>query len=405
MSWKKITVPKTVYLPTTAAGTDCKFADTGLRVEPRVEKEDEEGILQLTGDVLEILPGSRRIRVNGKEYNLLISTDSLRLDKNNCLKLDAPAPPVATLSAGGNGRAYVGIGTFDGSPGAAAKAARGDHFWTKNIPSDDHYDDDGEFKGMFQDLHPQNPNQFNPTVLNEERVTRTVTLKDGSTAEVLITPDGRDSGAVSRMYAGEGVRNKSAAQAAYQQQLLLQREVAQPTTAKVVVEAPPAISTVPSAIQDLDGLLGIHLGSPGLPLGTITHMAAPTDLLQPLQDALKATEAPSIEAAFARVHLIKGNPRPLIVIPCLEETPTDAFRLTLAEQLPALAQMIATQPVAIILLTPLWGVKTPALLTYIPNYSIQLLLHPTNWDHIQFIITKGATSPNNSVTTPAHTLS
>lgn len=413
--WKKITIPKMVYLPT--GDPNGSFKDTGQRVEPH--------------DQVEILPGSRLIRINGVEHTLLIPADNLPLDGNNCLRLDRPAPPVATLDGGGKGRAFVG------RQGEAVLAARTnwDQETAANWGGGDaasgigkdwiqaqlrRADKNGAFEDadddpLFEDNEPapRTASGFDPTVFNEDRVTRTVTLKDGTTAEVLVDPhSGRDAGYTSRMYSGIGVNPKEAArllaaQAAEATDVTLGRRQEPPprvasAPASLPVQAPPAVST---GIRDLDGFLEATtcFATPGVPLGHIAYVSGTADLCQFLMHTMSTSAAPTstIEGAFARIHLLKPNDTPIVFIHLTDEAPSDALRLTIAEQLPVLAEVIKNHGrCSALILTPAWLDKTPALLNFIPSLRLDITRHDRDDRFLVATLIKGAKRGQPSVTFP-----
>lgn len=380
-AWKTITIPKMVYMPTgNLAGA---FKDTGLRVEPT--------------DKVEILPGSRLIRVNGVEHRLLIPADNLPLDAQNCLRLDKPAPPVGNLGAMGNGRAYVG------RVGQAAQRAQADNFWSKDLPKiDPRYPVDPEDEALFQDTpKSKTASGFDPTIFHETRHTKTVTLRDGSTVEVLVDEHGREAGYRSRTYSGIGTDPKEAARMLAEQnshavdvthhapQMADKMAAArnriedrqnQPSESNTPRReaAPKAIST---GFRDLDGLLGATTGCQGLPAGSLSYFYG--DTIPP-----GASVCASLEAAFAKIHF--GGP--LILVHLTEPNPPDQLRLAIAEQLPVLAEAIKSQgQVAVAICSPDWQAQTPALLNYIPSLSIRLTTHDRDDRFLTATITKGAT--------------
>lgn len=417
--WKRITIPKMVYLPT--GDPNGAFKDTGCRVEPQ--------------DQVEILPGSRLIRINGVEHTLLIPADNLPLDGNNCLRLDRPAPPVVSLASGGKGRASVG------RQGEAVIAARNNWDqetatnWGGDAASDigkdwiqaqlRHADKNGAFEdveddALFEDNEvtapqlPRTASGFNPTVLNEERVTRTVTLKNGQTAEVLVDPhSGRDAGYVSRVYDGIGVNPKEAArilaaQAAEATDVTPGRRRQEPpprvASAPAPQPAPQAPPTISTGIRDLDGLLEATTGGLcGVPLGHIAYVAGPQDLRLFLMNSMSPspTVSNTIEGAFARIHLLKPNDTPVVFIHLEDEAPSDALRLTIAEQLPVLAEVIKNHGrCSALILTPDWMDKTPTLLNFIPTIRLSINRHDRDDRFLVASLLKGAKQGQPSVTFP-----
>ena len=228
--WVRITTPKKVYLPTQPPAGSESYKDSGIAVTPE--------------DAIEILSGTHSIRINGKTYSLIIPCDALRRDQNNRIILDAPAPPVASLSAGGGDRAFVG------GIGQATAAARGQ--WDPKIASNwkgdtaspigkswvdaqiRHAEQHGAFddleedeQALFEDpkkKHPRNPTRLK--LLEEERIVKIVTLKDGTQAEAIIDPTTGKVVSTSRIYSGIGCDPKEAA-AAMAEQALEAREVQQ----------------------------------------------------------------------------------------------------------------------------------------------------------------------------------
>lgn len=405
-TWKTITIPTMVYLPT--CSLDGAFKDTGSRVEP--------------SDKVELLPGSRRIRINGVECQLLISTDSLPLDANNCLRLDRPAPPVASLSSGGD-RAYVGAtgqararaqGNWDHENSAQWKGDEASHIGKDWVNAQiRRADKQGAFdtldeEDLFENKPARTPSGFNPTVLDEQRVTRSVTLRDGLVAEVLLDPSSGREVSASRIYSGVGVNPKEAARMLSEQnagardvthggQLNPRPLPAPPMPAKAPLFEPkpplplPAVST---GIADLDGLLGSVLGRQGLPLGTISYFFGDEALTPNLLRCSPAATCTTIEAAFARIHLLPKGEKPLVIIALDMPEPTDALRLTLAEQLPILADTIKTHgQAAIAILSPDWQAKTPTLLNYIPTLGIKVTTHDKDNRFLTATLVKGTTTP------------
>jgi len=330
MTWKTITLPKTVYFPTLSS--DGTFKNSGLRIDP--------------SQTLEILQGSNRIRVDGAEHQLLIAVASLRLDENNRLILDAPAPPVASLASGG-GRAYVGgIGFARGEARGEARAAAGYNVqddWPVGAPKD--LDSDLEEVASFDPKATSPEDPIDNKVFHEERLTRTVTLKDGTTAEVLIDPSsGHIASNPFRTYAGPGLNPKAA----------MQLQAEQRYSAKIVAGAgaqgqgqpqpapkqpPPDPQPQPAPLENpqgastgnihLDGFLTLFLGSKGFPVGQATLLRSNVDLWTP-----PAIKAETLEQAFVKIHT---TPPGQIVLVDVSNRPVNE----LAEFLPPLLQAIS----------------------------------------------------------------
>lgn len=394
MPWKTITVPKAVYLPTLAP--DGQFKNSGIRVEPT--------------DKVEIESGTHNININGAIYQLFVACDTLRLDSKNCLILDAPAPPIANISASGGGRAFVG------GIGQATAAARGnwDHAaaakWKGDAASpvgkewveaqirhaDQHVafqDVDDEFAdGLFKDSPEDTPKearrkaQAQLKLLEDERVVRTVTLKDGTQAEVLIDPStGRQAGTVSRTYAGPGIDPKEvtrlmAEQAQDARDVSSQKPNIVPLTRPEPVHKVAATIGPPTASQSqgtpsgfgpiFDGFLQsvLNLAPPGgFQQGTVTFLQLEGDLVLHL-GSNPWTSTPSCELAFARIHKAPG------VFLSYATTKTQEHVLDLAEHLPALVEATATTKAALVILAP-W---TQGLLTSLPQHHILLGRHATD---------------------------
>lgn len=385
MSWKTITVPKAVYLPTLAP--DGQFKNSGIRVEPT--------------DKVEIESGTHNININGATYQLFVACDTLRLDSKNCLILDAPAPPVANISASGGDRAFVG------GIGQATAAARGnwDHAaaakWKGDAASpvgkewveaqirhaDQHgafQDVDDEFAdGLFEDETAPAKSTATPNkTLAEQRVVRLVTLKDGTQAEALIDPSsGRQAGTISRTYAGPGLDPKEVArlmaeQAQDARDVSSQKPpVARPEPVHKVAATigPPTASQpqgTPSGFGPIfDGFLqSVFNLAPfgGFEQGAVTFIQLEGDLVVHLTPPW--TSAPSCELAFARLHKAPG------VFLSYPATKTQEHVLDLAEHLPALVDAAASTKAALVILSP-W---TQGLLTSIPQHHILLGRHATD---------------------------
>lgn len=441
MAWKQITVPKAVYLPT--GSPDGAFKDTGCRVEPSDKIEIQDGT------------GSRLIRINGVEHNLLRPTDTLRLDANNCLILDKPQPFV--LSASGEGSAFVG------RTGEAVRAARGrwDHDTAQRWEGDESSHVGKEWltaqiqraanQGAFDDVDlGEGEESFITTEdqaaidefftdfeaaqrkATEHTEVRSVTLKDGSQGFALFDKrtgmqigattrqykpvydsDGQQSGASLGYQGPKSTFNLEEHRRRLQAQAKDARVVAGPGTPTPVPLPPPApapaLQPKPSRSftttghRDLDGLLGSAIGTPGLPLGSITYLAVEgggaSHLLRGEQNAI----CPSIEAAFAKVHLLPANQRPLILITLSEppEGPSDQLRLLLAEQLPVLSHMVRElNKVAVVITSPLWPEdRTPALLASfgIPDFYLRVAAHARDPRFLTATLIKGG---QGSVTFP-----
>lgn len=414
MPWKTITVPKTVWLPTAAA--DGQFKNTGLRVEP--------------GDKIEIETGTSNIRVNGADHRLFISCDTLRLDSNNCLQLDKPAPPVANIAANGGDRAFVGRlgqaqadarGRWDQK---AASSWKGDaatpigkswveaqigHAERRGDFEDCSEDEDPETTALFEENPNNTPKHQNRLRLledAEQRVVRTVTLKDGTTAEVLIDPSsGRQAGVATRTYSGPGVNPKEAAR-----MMAEQAQGAQDVTYKV---ATPVLGGPTVAQQQRQPDLrasraalaeGIPLAQDPKPSFSFGGEATPSGLGPIFDGFLEATlrlappggfhrgaitffqleegisfsgftgtgwvAAPTCETAFARLH---GNKAAGVVVP-LGGNLTPEHVLDLAEHLPVLAEIIAGAHPALVLVAS-WEHN---LLTRLPLHHLRIGRHATD---------------------------
>lgn len=379
MSWKKITVPKGVYLPTCAPQEGGAFKDTGCRVEPT--------------DTIEIRPGSRLIRINGVEYQLLISTDSLRLTPDNCLILDAPKG--VTLSGNGEGRAVVGrIGVARATAGATTPWQTS----SRPIP------DDPETRALFEDQDDKEEHEpFDPAVFHEERLTRTITLKDGSTAEVLIDPTtGRAVSNPFRAYTGIGTDPKEGARL-MAEQTQGAREVKRAATAPEParpsrLDPAPTPAPIPAPARQrasstgyvtLNGLLQATLGTDGFPLASITYLQMPKDLVPPFTGQWTT----SLEAAFARLHMTTAN-APAVFIQFQDDAPTTTLTLELAQFLPPLLDAIKACQVAVVLVSPPWDVSAiPPLINYLVPHHLRIEPHPTDTRFLTATITKAKTTP------------
>lgn len=441
MSWKNITVPKSVWLPT--AAPDGQFKNTGLRVEP--------------SDTIEIEAGTSNIRVNGTSHRLFVACDTLRLDKNNCLQLDKPAPPVANISASGGDRAFVG------GIGQATAAARGN--WDQTAASKwkgdeaspigkswveaqinhaekrgDFQDcsfgtedfDDPETNGLFEDS-PKNTrtakqHQDRLRLLEDERVVRTVTLKDGTQAEVLIDPSsGRQAGIVTRMYSGSGIDPKEAARMmaeqaqgardvthrvatpvlggptapAKQQPDLRASRAALAEGIPLVQEHNPkpfGFGATPSGLGPIfDGFLEttLRVAPPGgFHRGAITFFQ--------LEEGFSFSgfttgwvTATTCETAFARLHKAAG-----VVIP-LGAVSTPEHVLDLAEHLPVLAEVIGQSPSTppALVLVASWEHN---LLTRLPLHHIRIGPHATDPRFLTATLLRAHGQPTNkTVSFPA----
>ena len=377
MSWKTITVPKAVYLPTLPP--DGQFKNSGIRVAPT--------------DKIEIKSGTHNLRVNGSEYQLFVACDTLRLDKNNCLVLDAPAPPVANLSAQGGDRAFVG------GIGQATAAARGQ--WDQNAAAKWRGDEASSIgkswveaqiqradkQGAFEDeedgdlFDPQSNAPVGHTGdLDEDRVSTIVTLKDGTQAEALLDPTtGRQAGTVSRVYSGIGTDPKEAARL-MAEQARDARDVTfrPPPPPPPPPPAPPqpqrkvaAGSGTPSGLGPIfDGFLqtALQLQSPGFHQGATTFLQVEAEVTIPFPP--QWVSAPSCETAFARLHKAQG------VYVAFPKDKTSEHVLDLAEHLPGLTEVASKSTAAIILIAP-WPEGHP-LLTRLSTHHIVLGRHATD---------------------------
>lgn len=395
-TWKTITVPKGLYLPTTAA--DGSFKNSGIRVEP--------------SDKIEILPNSCSLRVNGVEFTLLIPTDTLRLDATNCVVLDKPALPVGSLGSGdGLSSARVGrIGdarltptySGEGTPLGFRRSAASQQQPGMTLGDDL---DEVTSSAAAQELQDIDPTTFD----SEDATLQEITLKDGTKAFVHLYPDGTRS-APFRLYAGIGTDPKEAMRLLAEQNATATSvagkgthpapAVRQPTTEPRTPDIEPvrAARASPAASSGnihLDGFLAAKTGSQGYPLGQITCLSAPATILDSFQGPV--APATSLEAAFARIHLAKGNP---VVFVRLGEIPTDTLRLELAELIPTLAEVVQKHgAVALVLLTPPWN-PMPALLTYIPTLCLSLAPHASDPRFVTATCSKPQVPQGTSVSFP-----
>lgn len=391
--WKTIKAPKALYLPVTRPGQDYK--DSGRRVEP--------------SDSIEILPGSHCIRINGVDLSLMIPTDSLRLDAQGVIQLDAPARPVA-LSSGGDGQAFVGRMGM----GRALAATHTQDFsppWTNGFQGE-HTPLDDDIQGHF------GTPQDNP--FSEEDILkafgepewiglRDYPMRDGTTAKIRFDKrTGKDIGTPFRPYqasyddkgrqVGSSVhyagpkasfdmddyRRKLAQQQAQAsvaptfREAQERHEQAHPKNAPKVAGVPippPAISPptpgISSSAPLIDQMLQAASGALGFSPGSLIHLTGDEALRTRLVASMGALEAPSLELAISKLFMAKGNPRIIAV-------QMDSFdKAALADELPAASDAFkgSQTPALLVISTPDAGENTPRLISFFCQYHLNLQPH------------------------------
>lgn len=448
--WKTITVPKAVYLPTTA-GASGAFKDSGLRVDPT--------------DKIEILPGSALMRINGVQHTLMIPTDSLRLDASNCVVLDKPAARVGSLSTG-DGFSSAHVGRMGSRP-SAMQTQRGDYAEVasgfshqassapgvsfgpggSNSGPQMHLGDDMEMiPGPKKVVAAKDIDQ---DIFREDAIIQEITLKDGSKAQVYIDPNtGRPCSAPFRTYDGIGIDPKAAMRlmaeqdsdarsvagkgastvgnlstrgplalplgepnakpeefpsqprtpqrqeeteplgTGYSPGLLARSTTTPPRPTRQAQEAPPEVRATTSGNIGLDGFIGLATKNPTAQGYPLGQV---TCISAPgdIRDHLQGDQVPctALEAAFARIHLTRT---PAVFIRLPEEL-TDGLRLEVAEQLPTLAEVAQKHgAVALILLCPNSWPQMPALLNYIPTLGLSLVRHATDPRFVTVTCIKGS---------------
>lgn len=353
MTWKKITVPKPVYLPT--GKPDGAFKNTGLRVEPT--------------DQIEIQPGSNLLQVNGVEHQLLISTDALRIDPQGTLILDTPRPPVGSLTSG-DGRSSAFVGRVGTAHSRRRPPNAPDQPW---IPQD-------EFDPQIPFAESEEFAAFE-TAIKEQKLTRTVTLKDGTTAEVLVDPTtGRIATGPFRIYSGVGINSNTKETARTPAEQTRNTRVASTGTPPDPKPPAPVSPGCPSGLgPHLDGFLQATLGSQGFPLGKITYLQVEHALCEMIMARMNLSQAATLEAVFARIHLCGDGTtgRPGVLVRLIDqEGPSDQVRLELAEQLPVLISVVKNHGlIAVVILSLPWGNKTPTLLTHLTAAHLTIRTH------------------------------
>lgn len=420
--WKHVKVPKMLYLPT-MGGLD--FKDTGIRVE--------------MDDDLELLPGSNRIRINGAEHQMIISCDKLRIDDKGFIQLDKPQRP-RPLSAGGDGRAYVG------RTGIAASRANQDR---PHIDTAARFQEDGQGNYVRQvAFRTYDPAGFDTAIqkhfgkpdpkfakkadamaakafheIPKGTEWRNITLKNGQSARVLVDiHTGVHVSAPMRTYNGGG--NPGEYQA-----LMAAEGGPSPTISEWGGSSPPPqvrsarrpepprtggnpsgysgytptpgpathreSNLVPTGVAHLDNFIG------GYPRGHVTHIFGEHTSREAISHASGGSVCTSIESAFGRMALLKPSQSPIVVI-TLPDALDDTLRLSLAEELPVLAEQIKSRNIAVIISTPDWGDGMPALLKYSPSTRLHITPNDRDERFVTATIVKshtGATG-NESSTFP-----
>ena len=347
MPWKTINVTRSLYLPTAAA--DGQFKNTGLRVEP--------------SDKIEIETGTHNLRINGALHTLFIPCDSLRLNAEDTIVTDRAAPPVASISGGGGGeRAFVGR---VGQARASAYIGNGGSWESLNQPPAPRttQEEAHAVAGLWDEDPPMmkaNDAKLHQTFA-EDRVVRTVTLKDGTQAEVLIDPTtGRSAGYTQRAYSGVGADPKEAARLLAEQNY----DAKDVTYRAPQPHAPPQQPARPPATPQptqgcptgfgptFDGLLNAAIGQHGFPKGAVTFLQAPDNLLTSVLDKMALSQTTNIELAFARIHMPQVRPGVVVHLP---PTPSPETLLELAEHLPVLLDVVKTQATMAVILAAPWS--------------------------------------------------
>jgi len=145
----------------------------------------------------------------------------------------------------------------------------------------------------------------------------------------------------------------------------------------------------------LDQMIGNrHPDLQGWPLGKVSHLFGLRPITDILVQATRGHYAADIPAAFGAVHLIKqGQPLVYIHLPLI---PSSQFRLSLAEELPALVEMVHGMKVAVVLVSGDYKEETPALLNFMPDVRVLVEPHASDERFITAHIKKNSLNPNTT---------
>jgi hypothetical protein len=455
--WLTVKVPRMLYLPVV---TGEGFNNSGMRIEPRVQLRDDDGNLidSWTGDELQLLPGSNQIRINGVDHKMLISCDKLNIDPQGFIQLSKPRPPAA-LSSGGIGKASVGgMGVavrkardtawdhdaareWEGDAGTSAapfrfqkpkKTAAHSNQTANTRRADFAPVPEGGFPPGFDESDEAFIEAFGNDFAahmaagDPDNEIRDVTLRDGSIAQARFDKKtGRQIGATFRQYqanndeGGQSVgysgKNSTFDEAEYRRRLAEQNQHATPApTARERAEAderraprpPTPLRAVPAAPSypygwtttgaiHLDQLIGNkNPDLQGWPLGKVSYLFGLRPITDLMVEVTRGHIAADIPAAFGAVHLIKqGQPLVYIHLPLIASS---QFRLSLAEELPALVEMVNGMKVAVVLVSGDYKEETPALLNFMPDVRVLVEPHASDERFITARIKKNNLNPNTT---------
>jgi hypothetical protein len=173
--------------------------------------------------------------------------------------------------------------------------------------------------------------------------------------------------------------------------------MADPALHETLVPIEPLMAATTTGIEHLDALIGgKYKQCQGYPLGRITHLYGPGHVTEALIKG--APTAKSIAEAFGRIHLIAAQGQNRVLVQLEAETPSDALRLSLAEELPVLENMLKKEKVAVVVITPDWGDAVPALLRFVPTLRLQMTPHERDDRFITALVTKTMVSEASNQT-------